>query len=80
MTINPIFFVWEFPWQCFESTIKINSFQQQIFNFIDKATFLYEQEIPRASDYAPSRTFYLFSVDLRQLSRMLIEKSYQVIN
>lgn len=41
--------------------------------------FISLQEIPRASDYAPSRTFYLFSVDLQQLSRMLIEKSYQAL-
>ena len=40
--------------------------------------FVCHQEIPRTSDYAPSRTFYLFSVELPQLSRMLIEKSYQV--
>lgn len=41
--------------------------------------FISLQEIPRASDYAPSRTFYLFSVDVKQLSRMLIEKSYQAL-
>lgn len=41
--------------------------------------FVALQEIPRTSDYAPSRTFYLFSVDLQQLSRMLIEKSYQAL-
>lgn len=41
--------------------------------------FIALQEIPRTSDYAPSRTFYLFSVELPQLSRMLIEKSYQAL-
>ncbi|KAK2563047.1 DNA-directed RNA polymerase III subunit RPC3 [Acropora cervicornis] len=41
--------------------------------------FIAMQEIPRTSDYAPSRTFYLFSVELPQLSRMLIEKSYQAL-
>ncbi|RMX45291.1 hypothetical protein pdam_00000804 [Pocillopora damicornis] len=41
--------------------------------------FIALQEIPRASDYAPSRTVYLFSVNLPQLSRMLLEKSYQAL-
>ncbi|XP_031566026.1 DNA-directed RNA polymerase III subunit RPC3-like [Actinia tenebrosa] len=35
------------------------------------------QEVPKTADYAPSRTFYLFSVNLKQLSRMHLERCYQ---
>ncbi|XP_048584194.1 DNA-directed RNA polymerase III subunit RPC3 [Nematostella vectensis] len=41
--------------------------------------FITMQEISRGTDYAPSRTFYLFSVDLKHLSRMLLERSYQTL-
>eukprot|EP00731_Ephydatia_muelleri_P016873 Em0009g1297a len=37
------------------------------------------QEIPKAGDYAPARTFYLFSVDLPQLARLLLERCYQAL-
>jgi len=38
------------------------------------------QEIPRTPDYAPSRTFYLFTVSLDQVARMVLERCYQAIN
>lgn len=37
------------------------------------------QEIPKAGDYAPSRTFYLFSVNLPQVARLLRERCYQAL-
>ena len=36
------------------------------------------QEVSKTSDYAPSRTFYLFAVDLTQVVRLLINRCYQV--
>ncbi|XP_023933102.1 DNA-directed RNA polymerase III subunit RPC3-like [Lingula anatina] len=35
-------------------------------------------EVPKTPDHAPSRTFYLFSVNINQVSRMLLERCYQV--
>uniref|UniRef100_H2ZAS8 DNA-directed RNA polymerase III subunit RPC3 n=1 Tax=Ciona savignyi TaxID=51511 RepID=H2ZAS8_CIOSA len=35
------------------------------------------QEVPRTPDHAPSRTFYLFSVDIQRLSRMLLVRCYK---
>lgn len=40
--------------------------------------FVSLQEIPRSADYAPSRTFYLFFVNLQQVARMIVERSYKV--
>jgi len=40
--------------------------------------FLTMQEIPRTADHAPSRTFYLYAVNLPKISRMLLIKSYKV--
>ena len=37
------------------------------------------QEIPRTPDYAPSRTFYLFSVNLPYLSRMVLERCFKAM-
>ena len=37
------------------------------------------QEVSKASDYAPSRTFYLFRVDMPQVARLLLNRCYQVI-
>ncbi|KAK3740110.1 hypothetical protein QZH41_012346 [Actinostola sp. cb2023] len=37
------------------------------------------QEVAKSTDYAPSRTIYLFSVNLKQLSRTLLERCYQTI-
>jgi len=37
------------------------------------------QEVSKTSDYAPSRTFYLFAVDLTQVVRLLINRCYQAI-
>ena len=37
------------------------------------------QEIPRTPDYAPSRTFYLFSVNLPYVSRMVLERCYKAL-
>nr|XP_006823774.1 PREDICTED: DNA-directed RNA polymerase III subunit RPC3-like [Saccoglossus kowalevskii] len=39
--------------------------------------FVSVQEIPRTPDHAPSRTFYLFSVNLNQVCRMLLERCYK---
>ena len=36
------------------------------------------QEIPKTPDHAPARTFYLFSVDLNQIARMLIVHCHKV--
>lgn len=41
--------------------------------------FIKMQEISKAGDYAPSRTFYLFSIDLTQLSRLLLGRCYQTL-
>ena len=38
------------------------------------------QEVSKASDYAPSRTFYLFRVDMPQVARLLLNRCYQVIS
>ncbi|XP_038078065.1 DNA-directed RNA polymerase III subunit RPC3-like [Patiria miniata] len=39
--------------------------------------FVTMQEIPRTPDHAPSRTFFLFTVDVSQVSRMLLERCYK---
>ncbi|KAK3585327.1 hypothetical protein CHS0354_040276 [Potamilus streckersoni] len=36
-------------------------------------------EISKTPDHAPSRTFYLFTVNLQQVARMLIQKCYQAM-
>ncbi|KAI0217131.1 DNA-directed RNA polymerase III subunit RPC3 [Lamellibrachia satsuma] len=36
-------------------------------------------EVPRTPDHAPSRTFFLFSVNLSYVARMLIEQSYKAM-
>ncbi|XP_057308573.1 DNA-directed RNA polymerase III subunit RPC3-like isoform X2 [Hydractinia symbiolongicarpus] len=41
--------------------------------------FLQLQEISKTADYAPSRTFYLFTVDLPQVTRFLLNRCYQAI-
>ncbi|XP_023226320.1 DNA-directed RNA polymerase III subunit RPC3-like [Centruroides sculpturatus] len=46
----------------------------RVFRFVTK---LYE--IPRTPDHAPSRTFYLFHVDLVQLCRSLLDRCYKVM-
>ena len=40
-------------------------------------SFVSVQEIPRAGDHAPSRTFYLFTVNLDQVRRMLLTQCYE---
>ncbi|XP_072038379.1 DNA-directed RNA polymerase III subunit RPC3-like [Amphiura filiformis] len=37
------------------------------------------QEIPRTPDHAPSRTFYLFTVNISQVSRMMLERCYKTL-
>lgn len=37
------------------------------------------QEVSKTSDYAPSRTFYLFAVDLPSVVRLLMNRCYQAI-
>ena len=39
--------------------------------------FVTVQEIPRSQDYAPARTFYLFTVNLSQVATMLLERCYK---
>lgn len=41
--------------------------------------FLKIQEVSKASDYAPSRTFYLFRVDMPHVARLLLSRCYQAI-
>lgn len=41
--------------------------------------FITVQEIPRTPDHAPSRTFFLFHVNLTQLCRLILNKCYKVI-
>lgn len=40
-------------------------------------SFVSVQEIPRAGDHAPSRTFYLFTVKLDQVRRLLLTECYE---
>lgn len=42
-------------------------------------SFVSLQEIPRTPDYAPSRTFYLFSVHLLQLARTVLQNCYKAL-
>ena len=37
------------------------------------------QEIPRTPDHAPSRTFYLFSVNRQHVAKTCLQLSYQVL-
>ncbi|CAK8689985.1 unnamed protein product [Clavelina lepadiformis] len=37
------------------------------------------QEIPRTPDHAPSRTFYLFSVNVQKIAKILLIRSYKAI-
>jgi DNA-directed RNA polymerase III subunit RPC3 len=37
------------------------------------------QEIPKTPDYAPSRTFYLFSVQLLPVAIMVRERCYKAL-
>ena len=41
-------------------------------------SFVTLQEVPRTPDYAPSRTFYLFSFNLPHVARIVLERCYQV--
>eukprot|EP00794_Sanderia_malayensis_P009936 gene9936-10956_t len=41
--------------------------------------FVNLQEVSKSGDYAPSRTFYLFSVDLPQVARLLLNRAYQAM-
>lgn len=46
--------------------------------FILYFSFTCPQEVSKTSDYAPSRTFYLFAVDLPSVVRLLMNRCYQV--
>ena len=48
-------------------------------NLLTVDIFVY-QEVPRTPDHAPSRTFYLFTVNLHQVARMLLDRCYQALN
>lgn len=37
------------------------------------------QEVPKSQDYAPARTFYLFSVNLQQVARVLLNRCYKAV-
>jgi len=41
--------------------------------------FLMIQEVSKLSDYAPSNSFYLFGVDMSQVSRLLLSRCYQTM-
>ncbi len=40
--------------------------------------FIPFQEVPKTPDHVPARTFYLFSVNLEQVARMLLDRSHKV--
>ncbi|KAL5005361.1 hypothetical protein ScPMuIL_018817 [Solemya velum] len=42
--------------------------------------FITLTEISKTPDHAPARTFYLFRVDINQVARMLLEKSYKAVS
>ena len=44
-----------------------------------KSKYIFSQEIPKTPDHAPSRTFYLFSVDLNAVARMLLDTAYKSV-
>lgn len=37
-----------------------------------------QQEIPKTPDHAPSRTFYLYTVNVLSAARMLLHRCYKV--
>lgn len=37
-------------------------------------------EVSKAPDHAPSRTYYLFTVDIQHVARMLLERCYQALH
>ncbi|XP_035664113.1 DNA-directed RNA polymerase III subunit RPC3-like isoform X1 [Branchiostoma floridae] len=41
--------------------------------------FVTMQEIPKTPDHAPSRTFYLFGINMHQVSRMLLDRCYKAM-
>eukprot|EP00005_Dracoamoeba_jomungandri_P003479 CAMPEP_0174259640 /NCGR_PEP_ID=MMETSP0439-20130205/8451_1 /TAXON_ID=0 /ORGANISM="Stereomyxa ramosa, Strain Chinc5" /LENGTH=469 /DNA_ID=CAMNT_0015343615 /DNA_START=63 /DNA_END=1472 /DNA_ORIENTATION=+ len=43
------------------------------------ANFILLQEVPKSSDYAPSRTFYFWSVKLDQLRKQIREHIYKIM-
>jgi len=59
--------------------IPFKEVKELLYNLFEER-FLKIQEVSKASDYAPSRTFYLFGVDLPQVSRLLVSRSYQAIS
>ncbi|XP_028399023.1 DNA-directed RNA polymerase III subunit RPC3-like [Dendronephthya gigantea] len=52
--------------------------KERLYNLLSEK-FINLQEVPRATDYAPSRTFYLFSVNVSQVCRMLLDRSYKTV-
>ena len=58
----------------------IVTFSMLLFSKFWQSTLLKLQEVSKASDYAPSRTFYLFRVDMPQVARLLLNRCYQVIS
>jgi DNA-directed RNA polymerase III subunit RPC3 len=42
--------------------------------------FISLQEIPTSGDFAPSKTFYLFSVQMPSIARVVLQRCYKVIS
>lgn len=40
--------------------------------------FIIYQEVPKTPDFAPSRTFYLYTVNQLPTARMLLQNCYKV--
>ncbi|XP_003385389.1 PREDICTED: DNA-directed RNA polymerase III subunit RPC3-like [Amphimedon queenslandica] len=41
--------------------------------------FITLQEVPRSNDYAPSRTFHLFSIELNTTTRIVLQRCYKAL-
>ncbi|XP_032804562.1 DNA-directed RNA polymerase III subunit RPC3 isoform X1 [Petromyzon marinus] len=41
--------------------------------------FVTLQEIPKAADYAPARTFYLYTVNVEQTARFILQRCYKTV-
>ena len=57
----------------FKTSMDLQRLNENMFGF-----YCIFQEVPKTPDYAPSRTIYLFSVDLNQVARNLLERCYKV--
>tara|TARA_R110002050_G_scaffold220573_3_gene356411 strand:- start:90 stop:497 length:408 start_codon:yes stop_codon:yes gene_type:complete len=55
-----------------EAMVPIKDTREALYKML-AAQFVYLQEVPKGADRIPSRTFYLWSVDLKVLVRKLID-------